>query len=130
MQEDKAKLLKIIRNLNAKYEYSHLAQYLLAEVIPRFDHDEFLKDFEDKDKSAVQELKKVLEGTLIYEDRHYHRTDRFLMTSHFIDHIAAQMTLQEDIMILKNNDLDQSKDGRPEEEVKAANRKLKKRQIK
>jgi len=89
LQEDKAKLLKIIRNLNAKYEYSHLAQFLLAEVIPRFDHDEFLKDFEDKDKSAVQELKKVLEGTLIYEDRHYNRTDRFLMTSHFIDHIAA-----------------------------------------
>lgn len=89
LQEDKAKLLKIIRNLNAKYEYSHLAQFLLAEVIPKFDHDEFLKDFEEKDKSAVQELKKVLDGTLVYEDRHYSRADRFLMTSHFIDHVAA-----------------------------------------
>ena len=34
LKENKAKLLTIIRNLNAKYEYAHLAQYLMAEVLP------------------------------------------------------------------------------------------------
>lgn len=96
LQEDKAKLMTIIRNLNAKYEYSHLAQYLLAEVLPQFDHDDFLKDFEGKDKPAVQDLKQVLEGTLVYQDRHYGRADRFLKTSYFIDHVVSQMTLQEE----------------------------------
>lgn len=53
LKENKAKLLTIVRNMNAKYEYCHLAQYLLAEIIPKFEHDEFLKDFEEKDKSAI-----------------------------------------------------------------------------
>jgi len=96
LKEDKAKFMKIIRNLNAKYEYSQVAQHLLAEVLPAFEHDEYLKDFETKEGSAVQDLRKVLEGTLIYQDRHYTRADRFLKTSYFIDHTINQMTLQEE----------------------------------
>ena len=45
LEEDKAKLLTIIRNLNSKYEYSHLSQYLLAEILPTFEYDLFIKDF-------------------------------------------------------------------------------------
>ena len=88
--------MKIIRNLNSKYEYSQVAQHLLAEVLPSFEHDEFLKDFETKEGSAIQDLRKVLEGTLIYQDRHYNRADRFLKTRYFIDHTINQMTLQEE----------------------------------
>jgi hypothetical protein len=31
------KLLCLIRNLNAKFEYAHLAQYIMYEILPRFD---------------------------------------------------------------------------------------------
>jgi len=36
LKQDKVKLLTIIRNLNAKYEYTHLAQYMMTEILPRF----------------------------------------------------------------------------------------------
>ena len=46
--------MQIIRNLNAKYEYAHLAQYLMAEVLPQFESEEFIKSF----KELVEENKK------------------------------------------------------------------------
>lgn len=36
LEVDKVKLLTIIRNLNAKYEFAQLAQYMMTEILPKF----------------------------------------------------------------------------------------------
>ena len=45
LQSNKVKLLTILRNLNAKYEYAHLAQYLMTDILPQFDCDTFISAF-------------------------------------------------------------------------------------
>lgn len=88
LKENKAKLLTIIRNLNAKYEYAHLAQYLMAELLPQFDCESFKQSFKDFEATVAKEkkqgkklppssdLKSTLESTMIYEDKHYSRVER------------------------------------------------------
>ena len=44
-KKDKVRLLTIIRNLNAKYEYFHLAQELLLSIMSSFDCENYLKSF-------------------------------------------------------------------------------------
>lgn len=57
LKENKAKLMQIIRNLNCKYEYAHLAQYLMAEVLPQFESDGFLKSFKTLDEENKKDKK-------------------------------------------------------------------------
>ena len=35
--ENRLKFLQIIRNLNARYEYANVAQYLMMEILPGID---------------------------------------------------------------------------------------------
>lgn len=92
LKQDKVKLLTIIRNLNAKYEYAHLAQYMMTEILPRFQNYEFLEDFR-KDTDGP-DLKTLLDSTFVYQDKHYNRISKHLRNSHFVDYIVSQMTLQ------------------------------------
>jgi hypothetical protein len=39
IKEDKKKLFELIKKLNARQQYSMLAQKLLAEVLPQFNPD-------------------------------------------------------------------------------------------
>lgn len=97
LEVDKVKLLTIIRNLNAKYEFAHLAQYMMTEILPKFQNYEFLSDMRKTASEGDQpDLKSLLEGTSVYQDKHYNRIQRHLRNSYFIDFVVSQMTLQED----------------------------------
>lgn len=97
LEVDKVKLLTIIRNLNAKYEFAHLAQYMMTEILPKFQNYEFLSDIRKTASEGDQpDLKSLLEGTSVYQDKHYTRIQRHLRNSYFIDFVVSQMTLQED----------------------------------
>lgn len=50
IKEDKQKLFDLIKKLNARQQYSALAQRLLAEVLPRFSPDELIEEFKDSKK--------------------------------------------------------------------------------
>jgi len=45
LKQDKARLIEIVRNLNAKYEYAHLAQYLMRVILPDFDAPLYVEHF-------------------------------------------------------------------------------------
>ena len=96
LEQDRVKLLTIIRNLNAKYEYSHLAQYMLTQVLPKFQNYEFLQEMRKKASEPGQpaDLKSLLEATSIYQDKHLKRISKHLRNSYFIDFVVSQMQLQ------------------------------------
>jgi len=47
-EENKRRLIEILRNLNSKQEYSMIAHALLAEILPRFNSEEYLETKEYK----------------------------------------------------------------------------------
>ena len=96
LEQDRVKLLTIIRNLNAKYEYSHLAQYMLTQVLPKFQNYEFLQEMRKKASEPGQpaDLKSLLEATSIYQEKHLKRISKHLRNSYFIDFVVSQMQLQ------------------------------------
>jgi len=75
--------------LNAKYEYSSLAQHLLADILPQFDCQEFLDSIKSEESKTPADLKALLESTVVYEDKHYSRVERQLRNSYFVDYIIS-----------------------------------------
>jgi hypothetical protein len=96
IKEDKQKLFDLIKKLNARQQYSALAQRLLAEVLPRFSPDELIEEFKDSKK-----LSELVEAMQLYSDKHYARTDKHLKQSYFVHFVMNQMTLQEDTKVLE-----------------------------
>jgi len=91
LKEDKVKVMEILRNLNTKYEYAQLAQYLMGSVLDRVDVDEFLKTY--KAKKSTHDLKDTLQTTLTYTYKHQDRIERQVRNSYFLDYIVSQITL-------------------------------------
>ena len=89
LSENKVKFLTIVRNLNAKYEYSNLAQHLLTDILPQFDCESFLESIKSDEAKTPSDLKTLLESTLVYEDKHYTRVERQLRSSYFVDYIIS-----------------------------------------
>lgn len=96
LEVDRVKLLTIIRNLNAKYEFAHLAQYMMTEILPKFQNYEFLQEMRKMASEPGQpsDLKALLEGTSVYQDKHFKRISRHLRNSFFVDFVVSQMSLQ------------------------------------
>lgn len=44
-QDDKRRVMEILRNLNSKQEYALIAQTLLSELLPRFNPEQFLDSY-------------------------------------------------------------------------------------
>ena len=77
--------------------------------MPSFDCENYLKSFkkaaeiidqqneknEKKKKEIPAEIKNVLEGILLYEEKHYERAEKLLRCSYFVDYVLQQMTLDE-----------------------------------
>jgi len=99
IKEDKKKLFELIKKLNARQQYSTLAQKLLAEVLPRFSPDEIAEEFKDS-----KQLSEMVEAMLMYSDKHYSRADRNLKQSYFVHFVMGQMTLQEDTKLLEQTE--------------------------
>ena len=45
INEDKKRLIEIIRNLNAKHQHANLAQQLLQYIVPKFSPDEYIEEY-------------------------------------------------------------------------------------
>ena len=67
------------------------------------DHFKKLQEASDKEvdekgnkskKKKQVGIKEVLEGTQVYQERHYTRIERQLRSSYFVDYILSQMTLE------------------------------------
>ena len=84
-------MFELIKKLNARQQYSALAQKLLAEVLPRFAPDEIIEAFKDS-----KQLNELIEPMLMYSEKHYTRSDKSLKQSYFVHFVMNQMTLQED----------------------------------
>ena len=80
------KLLTLIRNLNAKYEYAHLAQYLMHEILPKFDL-EGIKEQISKDPTF--KVGALFESLRLYNEKHYTRMDKQLTNSYFVDYLVS-----------------------------------------
>ena len=97
--ENRLKFLQIIRNLNARYEYSTVAQFLMREILPGIDAYEYTEQAKKDEKflgtsNPVDKLYEVMEGTLVYQEKHKKRVQRHQRNSYLIDYIVSQMTLQ------------------------------------
>ena len=95
LEEDKSRLFELIKKLNARQQYAHLAQKLLAQILPRFSPDELIDEFKESNV-----LKDLLEATHLYSDKHYQRADKSLKQSYYLHFVIGQMTLQEDTATL------------------------------
>ena len=42
LQEDKVKLMTMVKKLNARLEYAGMAQVLLREILPRFSSEDLI----------------------------------------------------------------------------------------
>jgi len=56
----------MVKKLNARQEYSSMAQVLLRELLPRFSPEELMEEF----KLAGGGLKILLEATEMYSSKH------------------------------------------------------------
>ena len=104
LKEDKIKVMEILKNLNTKYEYAQLAQYLMGSVLDRVDVEEFLETYKKDEKKSTQDLKDNLSATLTYSYKHQDRFERQLRNSYFIEYIVSQMSLQEDVAVADAKD--------------------------
>lgn len=76
LKEDKIKVMEILKNLNTKYEYAQLAQYLMGSVLDKVDVEEFLETYKKDEKKSTQDLKDNLSATLTYTYKHQDRFER------------------------------------------------------
>lgn len=53
LQEDRVRLLSILKNLNTKHEYTSIAQHLLTYILPKFKPDEYIEEFKKADDKAA-----------------------------------------------------------------------------
>ena len=53
LKEDKIKVMEILKNLNTKYEYAQLAQYLMGSVLDKVDVEEFLETYKKDEKKST-----------------------------------------------------------------------------
>ena len=93
-ENDKKKLIDILRNLNSKHEYAQIAQALLSELLPRFDAEEFL-DAPDFKGPAQNELKEAIKIMNFYSAKHSDRAERGLKRAYFPEYVLSQMTIEE-----------------------------------
>lgn len=99
LKEDRTKLLTLIRNLNAKFEYCEVAQHLLGEILPIL-HNEMDAEIDPKaeDRKLLRDMMAAIEG---YNHKHYTRVEKHLTNSYFVNYIVSQMTLNEDVPVNK-----------------------------
>ena len=76
LKEDKIKVMEILKNLNTKYEYAQLAQYLMGSVLDRVDVEDFLETYKKDEQKSTQDLKDNLSATLTYTHKHQDRFER------------------------------------------------------
>ena len=97
---DKKKLLELLKNLNTKHQYSHLAQHILNMIVQKFSSADYIEPYKDNSK----DLSNNLQMMEIYSEKHYERAERGLKKSYFVDYVLSQMTLQDDLVSMKEKD--------------------------
>jgi alkylhydroperoxidase/carboxymuconolactone decarboxylase family protein YurZ len=85
---NKKRLIEVLRNLNSKHEYAQIAHALLAEILPRFNSEEYLETPEYKGASQ-KELKEALKVLTFYSEKHIDRAERGLKKSYFPDYVLS-----------------------------------------
>ena len=99
-EENKRRLVEIIRNLNTKQEYSIIAQALLNEILPRFDASDYLDTAEYKG-GQQNELKDALKVMSFYSQKHVERAERGLKRAFYPEYVLSQMTIDEEVKTLE-----------------------------
>ena len=92
---DYCRILELIRKLNARQEFSRLAQMLLSEVLSRVDAESLHEAAKAAGKQKL--LEDIIEACEIYGLKHYARADKNLKQSYYVQYVISQMTLQADI---------------------------------
>lgn len=61
-EENKKRLIEVLRNLNTKHEYSHIAHAIMSELLPRFRADEYLEspEYRGTNQNELKEALKIL----------------------------------------------------------------------
>lgn len=61
-EDNKKRLIEIIRNLNSKHDYAHIAHALLSELLPRFHADEYLEtpEYRGANQGELKESLKIM----------------------------------------------------------------------
>jgi hypothetical protein len=100
LKENRLKFLQMIRNLNARYEYAPIAQCLMLEILPSIDAFKYLEEAKKDEKflgssDPTDKLMEIMQGTLVYQDKHKKRVERQHRSAYFVDYIVSQMTLQQ-----------------------------------
>ncbi len=104
-QEDKPRLLTILRNLNSKQEYAPIAQALLSELLPRF--------------TPVPELKEALQVLQFYSQKHLERQERGLKKAFYPQYVLSQMTLEEELKEIEKGEVPKYVENRTKASVTA-----------
>lgn len=94
--DNKKRLIEILRNLNSKQQYCHIAQALLGELLPRFEAEEYLESAEYKGANQ-NELKEALKVMSFYSQKHQERAERGLKKAYYPEYVLSQMTLDEEL---------------------------------
>mmetsp|Transcript_4577 Transcript_4577/g.6946 ORF Transcript_4577/g.6946 Transcript_4577/m.6946 type:complete len:100 (+) Transcript_4577:2767-3066(+) len=66
----------------------------MEEILPSIDPEDYLDLLKKSDKPQ-DHLKQVLEGAMVYQEKHYQRAERLLRASYYVDYVVSQMTLDE-----------------------------------
>lgn len=120
IKEDKKKLFELIKKLNARQQYSMLAQKLLAEVLPQFNPDQIVDEFKDS-----KQLSEMIEAMLMYSEKHYSRAERHHKQNYFVHFVMGQMTLQEDTRQLEQTKTETDRKRDHKKKLKAEKRERK-----
>ena len=73
----------------------------MTEILPKFKTEVYIESFKKTNSEAIDskhhvELRDVLEGTMVYQEKHYDRAERLLRSAYFVDYLVSQMTLEEE----------------------------------
>ena len=74
-----------------------IAHALLAEILPRFNSEEYLETKEYKG-GQQNELKEALKVMGFYSQKHVERAERGLKRSFYPEYVLSQMTIDEEIV--------------------------------
>lgn len=97
---NKKRLIEVLRNMNSKHEFAQIAHALLNEILPRFSAEEYLETAEYK-KAGHNDLKEALKVMNFYSQKHVERAERGLKKAYFPDYVLSQMTLDEELTLIK-----------------------------
>lgn len=98
--ENKKRLVEILKNMNSKHEYAQIAHALLNEILPRFNAEEYLESKEYRG-TAQGELKEALKVMTFYSQKHVERAERGLKKAYYPEYVLSQMTLDEELQTMR-----------------------------